>query len=51
MLITLYNKAIIFTAILYGLLAVLTLVQALQGKPFFTQGTRYQKQTTPGQQH
>jgi hypothetical protein len=29
------TKATVIIAILYGLLALLTLVQALQGKPFF----------------
>jgi NO-binding membrane sensor protein with MHYT domain len=32
------TKGTIAVAVLYGLLALVTLVQALQGKPFFTAG-------------
>jgi NO-binding membrane sensor protein with MHYT domain len=33
------TKGTIVLAVLYGLLALVTLVQALQGKPFFTVGS------------
>jgi hypothetical protein len=35
------TKGTVVVAILYGILAVFTLIQALQGKPFFGVGSKH----------